>query len=67
MAKKKITATYAEAIKELEQILERLRSGNVEIDELPLTVKRANDLIEHCRMVLFVTKNEIDKIISAPL
>jgi exodeoxyribonuclease VII small subunit len=63
MAKKtKMTITYAEAIKELEQILERLRSGNVEINELALTVKRANDLVEECRRQLTLTRQELDKI-----
>ena len=63
MAKKvKMTITYAEAIKELEQILERLRSGNVEINELATTVKRANDLVEECRRQLTLTRQELDKI-----
>ena len=63
MAKKtKITITYAESIKELEQILERLRSGNVEINELAPTVKRANDLVEECRRQLTLTRQELDKI-----
>lgn len=63
MAKKtKMTITYAEAIKELEQILERLRSGEVDINELPSTVKRANDLVEECRRQLTLTREELDKI-----
>lgn len=63
MAKKtKITITYAEAIKELEQILERLRGGEVEINELASTVKRANDLVEECRRQLTLTREELDKI-----
>ena len=53
---------YAEAIKELEQILERLRSGEVDINELPSTVKRANDLVEECRRQLALTREELDKI-----
>ena len=63
MAKKtKMTITYAEAIKELEQILERLRSGEVDNNELPSTVKRANDLVEECRRQLALTREELDKI-----
>ena len=63
MAKKtKMTITYAEAIKELELILERLRSGEVDINELPSTVKRANDLVEECRRQLALTREELDKI-----
>ncbi len=67
MAKKtKISITYAEATKELEQIVERLRTGKVEIGELAPTVKRANDLVEECRRQLALTKEELDKIISTP-
>ena len=48
MAKKstKIEISYADAIKELEQILENLRSGKVEINDLTATVKRANELVD---------------------
>jgi exodeoxyribonuclease VII small subunit len=68
MAKKstKITITYTEAIKELEQILENLRSGKVEISDLAPTVKRANDLVAECRRQLTITKDELDKITSTP-
>jgi exodeoxyribonuclease VII small subunit len=68
MAKKstKITITYTEAIKELEQILDNLRSGKVEISDLAPTVKRANDLVAECRRQLTITKDELDKITSTP-
>lgn len=67
MARKaKITITYAEAIKELEQILEQLRSGKVDIGELAPTVKRANDLVEECRRQLALTQSELEKITSVP-
>ncbi|MBR4964412.1 MAG: exodeoxyribonuclease VII small subunit [Alistipes sp.] len=67
MAKKsKITITYAEAIKELEQILERLRSGEVPINELAPTVKRANELVEECRRQLTITREELEKITEVP-
>lgn len=53
---------YAEAIKELEQILERLRSGEVAINDLAPTVKRANELVEECRCQLTHTRKELQKI-----
>jgi exodeoxyribonuclease VII small subunit len=69
MAKKstKITITYSEAIKELEQILENLRSGKVEINDLTPTVKRANELVEECRRQLSLTRAELEKITSTTL
>ena len=67
MAKKaKITITYAEAIQELEQILERLRNGEVAINELAPTVKRANELVEECRRQLTHTREELQKITEVP-
>ena len=62
MAKKKITISYTDAIKELEQILENLRSGKVEISDLPPTVKRATELVEECRRQLMLTRAEIENI-----
>ena len=69
MAKKstKITITYSEAIKELEQILENLRSGKVEINDLTPTVKRANERVEECRRQLSLTRAELEKITSTTL
>ena len=66
MAKKKITISYTDAIKELEQILENLRSGKVEISDLPPTVKRANELVVECRRQLMLTRDELEKITSTP-
>ena len=67
MAKKtKLTITYAEAIQELEQILERLRNGEVAINELAPTVKRANELVEECRRQLTMTHEQLQKITEVP-
>ena len=67
MAKKstKIDISYADAIKELEQILENLRSGKVEINDLTATVKRANELVEECRRQLSLTRLEIERITTS--
>lgn len=64
---KKTTISYAEAVKELEHILENLRSGKVEINELTPTVKRANELVEECRRQLALTREELNKITAPTL
>jgi exodeoxyribonuclease VII small subunit len=67
MAKRvKTTIDYTEAIKELEQILERLRNGEVAINDLAPTVKRANELVEECRRQLTHTREELQKITEVP-
>ena len=67
MAKRvKTTIDYTEAIKELEQILERLHNGEVAINDLAPTVKRANELVEECRRQLTHTREELKKITEVP-
>lgn len=62
MEQKKIT--YSEATAELESILQRLRSGELGVDELTAVTTRAKALIEICRQQLTVTKQELDTIID---
>jgi exodeoxyribonuclease VII small subunit len=57
MAKKKIT--YAEAIAEVEQILNEIRSGAMDVDKLSDAVRRANLLIGECRRILTKTEAEV--------
>lgn len=64
MAKKSNVIPYSEAIGELEQILSRLRSGQLGINELTASVKRAKELIEICRSQLVATREELEKIIN---
>ena len=51
----------------MEQILENLRSGKVEINELAPTVKRSNELVEECRRQLALTREELNKITNPTL
>lgn len=66
MAKRvsKSKLSYTDAIAELENILQRLRSGELGIEELTTSVKRAKELIEICKGELTETKTELDKIIT---
>lgn len=62
MAKKKIT--YAEAIAEVEQILNEIRSGAMDVDKLSDAVRRANLLIGECRHILTKTEAEVEQLIN---
>lgn len=66
MAKRvsKSKLSYTDAIAELENILQRLRSGELGIEELTTSVKRAKELIEICKGELTETKTELNKIIN---
>ena len=62
MKKEKIL--YEEAMAELEKILERMESNNVNIDNLSVDLSRATKLIEMCREKLNKTESEINKILN---
>lgn len=62
MATKKIT--YTEAMAEIEDILSRIRSGEMSVDELTGSVARATKLIAECRKMLASTEHEVEKLIN---
>jgi exodeoxyribonuclease VII small subunit len=51
MTKKKLT--YTEAMAEVEQIVTRLKSEQIDVDTLTTEVKRATELIAQCKAQLF--------------
>lgn len=62
MAKKKLT--YSEAMAEVDQILSRLRSGELAVDELASSVRRASELIAECRKMLLSAEEEVERLIN---
>ena len=67
MAKKKSVADlgYAEAIAELEEILETLDRDDVDVDQLSEHVQRAAELIELCRERISSAKLRIEEVVGA--
>ncbi len=55
--------SYAEAIKQIEDILSKIENGEPDVDELTKLVKRVSDLINYCKSKLFETEQEIEKIL----
>lgn len=67
MAEKRIPAkklSFGDAVGEVEQILEQLEDGEVDIDELSSEVKRAVELIQVCRTKLDRTEGEVRELVS---
>lgn len=60
MAKKQIT--YTEALGEIEQILERFRSDEMDVDTLAQEVKRATELITLCKERLTKVEKEVEQL-----
>ena len=56
---------YEEALAELEQIVEQMEDGELNLDELTTKLKRAQQLIKTCNDRLTKTDAEIQKILQA--
>ena len=56
--------TYGEAMAEIEEILEKIESGELDVDELTDKVKRVASLLEICKKKLKTTETEIQKVIE---
>ena len=63
MAKKALT--YTEAAAEIEQILARLRSEELDVDTLAAQVARATELIARCKEQLLKTEAEVNRILES--
>ena len=62
MAKKNFN--YTAAVQEIEQILERFRTEQLDIDALATEVKRASELIAACRERLTTVEKEVYHILE---
>lgn len=56
--------TYAEALAEIEQIIENIENDKYSIDELTDKVKRISFLINFCKEKLYSTEEELNTILS---
>ena len=64
MATSKKNPTYAEASAELEQILEKIEAGEVDVDEVVALVRRGAELIRFCRERLDAARLEVGKVVA---
>ena len=60
MAKKEFS--FNDAVVEIETILRKIESGDLDIDRLSVEVKRASELIKQCQEKLRTTEEEINSI-----
>jgi exodeoxyribonuclease VII small subunit len=64
MAKPKMS--YDEAMKEIEETLEMIESGNLGVDELADRVSRVTRLLKICRERLYQTEEKLGEILQDP-
>ena len=55
---------YTEAFVELQEIVSAMEEGQIGIDDLAETVKRATELIRICKHKLTATEGDVQKILK---
>ena len=63
-AKKEDTLGYADAMAELEEILEELEGDDLDVDVLADRVRRASELIKTCRARIARAQTDVDRIVT---
>jgi exodeoxyribonuclease VII small subunit len=58
--------TFEEALKELEDIVRRLESGNAKLDDALASYERGALLKQHCEAKLREAQARVDKIVLGP-
>ena len=56
---------YAEAMRELEEILDELEGDDLDVDVLAVRVRRASELIAVCRARITRAEDDVAKIVTA--
>jgi len=57
-------SVYRKSIEEIEAILAKIESGETDIDDLAVQIKRASSLLQECKEKLFQTEQEVEKIMK---
>ena len=63
-AKKGQELGYADAMAELEDILEELEGDDLDVDVLAERVRRASELIKTCRARIARAQSDVDRIVT---
>ncbi len=56
--------TYGEAMRELQEVMDRIENEELDVDVLMDEVKKATKLIKFCKDKLYKTNEEIQKILD---
>lgn len=57
--------TYTEAMKRLEEIMTKIQSGDVDIDNLTKELAEAQELIVFCRNRIYKVEEDVKNIIDS--
>lgn len=56
--------SYQQALEELQQLLQNLENGELDIDRMTADVKQASELIKYCKEKLFTIEHEINAVLD---
>jgi len=56
--------SYSKAIATIDEILEQIETGELDVDELATRVKEATELLKLCKGKLYNTSKEIEKVLK---
>jgi exodeoxyribonuclease VII small subunit len=56
--------SYNEAIAEIQEILQEVEIGEIELDQLSIKLKRASELLTFCKNKLKKTDEDIEKLLK---
>jgi exodeoxyribonuclease VII small subunit len=62
MSKKNLS--YSEAVATIDEILQQIETGELDVDELAEKVKHASELLKLCKGKLYATEKEIEKVLK---
>jgi len=61
---KKGEIRYQDALKEIEDILEKVETEELDVDDLAEKVKRASELLKICKKKLRNTEKDVDQVLE---
>lgn len=56
--------TYAQAMDRLEEIMNSIQGGGMDVDKLAVTLKEADTLVKFCRSKLFEVDEEVKLLLD---
>lgn len=56
--------TYKKAIEEIEAILKKIETQDLDVDDLGNKLKRVNELVRICKKKLHTAEKEVEKILG---
>lgn len=56
--------TYSEAVARLEEIMETVQGGKMDVDELSGLLKEASELVKFCREKLYKVDEEVKSLLD---